>query len=303
MSRYDYNVTKYLDRFPENELRELLKENTYRELQEKTGYSERLFSALAKHYGIPRNDKLLGIKRNRDRIIKFDYQTVYDMYINQHKSTRDIAEFYNCEHCTVNTYMKNNGIPIRDAHDPICYESRLIPKPYVSYGIDTGGYISVSVNGERTREHRYVMEQHLGRPLKSDEYVHHIDFNKTNNDINNLFLFPNNELHIMYHAYLKNNDYISPDDFLLLYKDTIDEYLSKENLFNLYIKENKSIKEIATMLAEKLWTYAQTPRSIVKSYLVKYGLFDANNVDINQYIKKDVSQWVNNKQITYTVSH
>ncbi len=38
-------------------------------------------------------------------------------------------------------------------------------------------------------EHRHVMEQHLGRYLKPKEVVHHIDGNKTNNDIGNLQLF------------------------------------------------------------------------------------------------------------------
>jgi hypothetical protein len=40
-------------------------------------------------------------------------------------------------------------------------------------------------------EHRYVMEQHIGRPLLSGENVHHIDGNKINNDISNLELWIN----------------------------------------------------------------------------------------------------------------
>ena len=37
-------------------------------------------------------------------------------------------------------------------------------------------------------QHRYVMEQYLGRKLLSNEQVHHIDMKKTNNDISNLWL-------------------------------------------------------------------------------------------------------------------
>lgn len=37
-------------------------------------------------------------------------------------------------------------------------------------------------------EHRYIIEQELGRLLKSDEIVHHIDGNKLNNDRKNLEL-------------------------------------------------------------------------------------------------------------------
>ena len=37
-------------------------------------------------------------------------------------------------------------------------------------------------------KHRLVMSEHLGRALKEDELVHHIDGNKLNNDIKNLQL-------------------------------------------------------------------------------------------------------------------
>lgn len=38
------------------------------------------------------------------------------------------------------------------------------------------------------KEHRLVMEEKLGRYLTPDEIPHHIDFDKVNNDIDNLFL-------------------------------------------------------------------------------------------------------------------
>lgn len=40
-------------------------------------------------------------------------------------------------------------------------------------------------------EHRYIMEQHIGRKLTLDETVHHINGDRFNNDISNLELFSN----------------------------------------------------------------------------------------------------------------
>lgn len=45
-------------------------------------------------------------------------------------------------------------------------------------------------------EHRYVMEQHLGRYLDPAEVVHHIDGNPSNNSLDNLQLFANQSDHI-----------------------------------------------------------------------------------------------------------
>lgn len=38
-------------------------------------------------------------------------------------------------------------------------------------------------------EHRYVMEQHIGRKLHSEETVHHVNGDRFNNDLSNLELF------------------------------------------------------------------------------------------------------------------
>lgn len=48
------------------------------------------------------------------------------------------------------------------------------------------GYKVIRVNGKSVPEHRYIMEQHIGRKLKHDEQVHHIDGNRLNNTIENL---------------------------------------------------------------------------------------------------------------------
>jgi hypothetical protein len=51
------------------------------------------------------------------------------------------------------------------------------------------GYRVITVNGRSMLEHRYVMEQALGRSLGKDESVHHRDGNRSNNHISNLELW------------------------------------------------------------------------------------------------------------------
>lgn len=54
-------------------------------------------------------------------------------------------------------------------------------------------------------EHRLVMEQIIGRFLRPEEVVHHIDKNKTNNAPDNLMLFKDQSVHIKYHNQEKAN--------------------------------------------------------------------------------------------------
>ena len=53
--------------------------------------------------------------------------------------------------------------------------------------------------------HREVMAASIGRPLTSEEVVHHIDGNPANNKLSNLMLFESSAAHIRYHAEHRNS--------------------------------------------------------------------------------------------------
>jgi hypothetical protein len=65
------------------------------------------------------------------------------------------------------------------------------PKPW----INSSGYLNIRdiKTGKTMQQHRLVMENHLGRRLESWEVVHHIDGNKTNNELSNLVVTVQNK--------------------------------------------------------------------------------------------------------------
>lgn len=60
-------------------------------------------------------------------------------------------------------------------------------------------YKRIKVDGKWVKEHRYIMEQSIGRKLNDEEVVHHKDRDKYNNSIANLQLMDNNSKHIALH--------------------------------------------------------------------------------------------------------
>lgn len=116
-------------------------------------------------------------------------------------NTTDIGERYDITSGTVTRYLRDAGVNIRPAgfrhgeeHHAWVGGRRIDENGYSYVWLrpddqffrmvhkghgDAGGYVL---------EHRLAMAKYLGRPLREDETVHHIDNNRSNNRIDNLQL-------------------------------------------------------------------------------------------------------------------
>lgn len=181
------------------------------------------------------------------------------LYIDEHKSLREIARIYNVTHGIIGKKLKRLGVEIRPFNDIEYYESRRKETFHP---------------GEQKRDYVIKMELHIGRPLNKNEVVHHIDRNRSNNDINNLYLFESELLHASYHGYILKNSYIEPDDFVQKYTDICYRLDNYNFLYHEYIDLGKSANQISK--ENKI-----VSRHTIVKRLKKYGIYDLRQPTIN----------------------
>jgi len=71
--------------------------------------------------------------------------------------------------------------------------------------IHTNGYVRIKLNNKKwVYEHIYIAEKMVGRKLKNNECVHHIDKDKTNNNPDNILIARNQKHHFSYHLQLRD---------------------------------------------------------------------------------------------------
>jgi len=204
--------------------------------------------------------------------ILIDSDLLIELYVNQHYSLRSLAAYFNCNRSVIKDRLQALNIEIRPFNDKKYY----INKTNHNKGKccnDASGYIIQSSQ----RQHRIIMEDYLKRPLTSEEYVHHIDFDKTNNDIENLFLFSSDEVHMSYHGYLMKHKYIHPQKFVEEIYPQISKYKSYDYLYLQYVSLGKSVAQIVREIN------GLVSRTTITKILKKHNLFNEKK-HINQYV-------------------
>ena len=111
-----------------------------------------------------------------------------------------------------NACSKCDGL--KDVRAALCAKCRFIhnhPRLGTGQGwvLHSTGYMTSCISGKPRYQHRYVMEKHLKRQLRSDEHVHHKDGDKTNNALNNLEVLDCSE-HQRLHMTSEQSRKISP---------------------------------------------------------------------------------------------
>lgn len=136
---------------------------------------------------------------------EMDDNLILDRYVNQLKSAEEIHEELGYGLGRIRRRLKELGVARTMA------ETKKAKAENRGDRISEYGYLKVKIpDGHLTRyrkngtseygfAHIIEMEKRLGRPLAKGEIIHHIDLDKTNCTIENLYLCANHKEHIQLH--------------------------------------------------------------------------------------------------------
>lgn len=206
MKNYDseYYKKKYKISFEDIETAYVKDGKTLEEMRDIIGVKSVItVSKILRAYGFETNKNNLTASQTKKQMNDADFKKyLYEEYVTKGKSADAIAQGLNVSSSVVLKYLKKYEIPRRSRNTrSSCFQG--------GRNICSNGYVEIIIPGHpstNTRgyvyEHRVVAEKRLGRYLRTDEVVHHIDGNKTNNAPENLIVL-SNEQHATLHSLLK----------------------------------------------------------------------------------------------------
>jgi hypothetical protein len=108
----------------------------------------------------------------------------------------------------------------------VAWDSKRERMPIGSKNKDVHGYVRIKVkkgSGEWLKEHRIICEKHLGRKLRKNEVVHHINGQKSDNRIENLAVM-DNSVHQKCHRKLETLIFALLEDKIIKFDRNKNEY-------------------------------------------------------------------------------
>jgi predicted DNA-binding protein YlxM (UPF0122 family) len=155
-------------------------------------------------------------------------------YIENKKSSLEIAKQCNVSKQTIQFYLKLYNIPIRSLKEAtkLKFEKKYsLPSDYELYYRKGYAFIKLP-EGNNKPYHVWLMEQHLKRKLLQHERIHHIDGNKLNNELNNLFLCKNISEHRTLHYEIEKVAFKLIERNIIYFDKKEKIYKISENLLN-----------------------------------------------------------------------
>jgi len=107
------------------------------------------------------------------------------LYVTENKTQKEVSEILGVT--SINHHIRRLGIKKSGKFQ----REKDVPSSGWIHKSINARYICI--NGAEVLEHRFVMEQHLGRPLKKHEAVHHVNEDRLDNRIENLQLMTKSE--------------------------------------------------------------------------------------------------------------